>query len=98
MKFTSYGSKRHTSYNTLKFIHLLQFTFKERKRKVSDFEQMMCFILSFGNMPVIQDHRTHELMIRREALLLLHLLRCLYKYLFFIIILQFLDLFYGSGY
>lgn len=59
---------------------------------------MMCFILLFGSMPVIQDHRMHEVTIRREAFLLLHLLCCLHKYLFFIIILQFLYLFYGSGY
>lgn len=34
-------------------------------------------------MPVFQDHRTHELMIQREALILLHLLCCLYKYIYF---------------
>lgn len=40
-------------------------------------------------MPVIQDHRTHELMIQREALLLLHLLRCLYKYHFLLLFCSF---------
>lgn len=47
----------------------------------------MCFMSSFGSLPVTQ-----------EDLLLLSLLRCLYKYFFFIIILQFLALFYGAGY